>query len=1075
MVLIAVIERLQFFLKSCNIHLICCTNGLFEDIAPSHWSDRVKGGSIIYRLTKAALNNVTFIILLVVIGIAGGIWSLFQMPIESFPSISAPVVNIVTQYPSAPPKTVAEDVTAPIEEALIGLPNISSVNSTSSEGYSVVTAEFNVGVNTSQTDSAVTRALQGIALPQGASTPTINTLDLNALPIMIVSLSGPSLSQLGQIANHVIAPALSSVSGVSSVTVAGVDSPAIQITLNPQALQAHHLSPEEISTDVQDALKTFPLGQAVMNNKGISIVAAPAANTLEQLANLPIVSSTLSLPNTSKMSHFSPSANSLTLKNLATLNTVTAPASTISRLDGHPSVTLNVIETSDANTVDVAHNVLQQINTLQSQLPKGVTLSVLQNQATSIKASVNGMAREAILGAILAVIVIAFFLWNGRSTLVAVVAIPLSIFISMIVLHAMGITLNMMTLGGMAVAVGRVVDDSIVMLESVYRRMQATGQRGADAIIHGAKEVASAITASTLTTIGVFFPIGLVSGIVGEFFRPFALTVVFSLIASWFVALVVNPILIHVFLGKGHIDTKHEWAPARLYRKVLRWSLHHPFVVLSSAAILLVGSLALVPTIGTAFLPPTSTPSLNAKMILPAGTTLAATNADSLQVEKVIRHLPGVLQYQTTVGAPTKASKSIVQSNVANFFISLAPTADPQNLSTELDNRLNALHLSGATFSVAPGSSFGGGSSTNQLQVLVQSSNPAHLAAASQTVARIMQQQPGVSQVQNQLATNQPEITVQIKPSAAAALDLTSSDILGQLSPYFVNSQVGTLSSQTSAIPVYLQLPHNSTMSLSALKNVPIQTPLGHSVPLSQVATVSMQSVQTTITQTNGIPTATVSAVITAQNVGKVTHLIAHAIAKAHLPSGVSTVMGGVSQLQSQAFSQLGEAIVAAIILVYLIMVLAFGGGLAPLAILFSLPLAVIGALLGLYISHQPLGIPALIGFLMLIGIVVTNAIVLVDLVQQHRHEGMALDDALLQAGSTRLRPILMTALATIGALLPLALGANEGSLISASLAVVVIGGLFTSTLLTLVVVPIMYRILHHGRRHSGNSQIKTA
>ncbi len=998
------------------------------------------------------------------------------MPIESFPSINAPVVNIVTQYPSAPPKTVAQDVTAPIEEALIGLPNISSVNSTSSEGYSVVTAEFNVGVNTSQTDSAVTRALQGIALPQGALTPTINTLDLNALPIMILSLSGPSLSQLGHIANHIIAPALSSVSGVSSVTVAGVDSPAIQITLNPQALQAHHLSPEEISTDVQDALKTFPLGQAVMNNKGISVVAVPSAHTPEQLANLPIVATNPSLEDTSTMPHGKLSANPLTLKSVATINTVKAPASTISRLDGHPSVTLNVIETSDANTVDVAHNVLQQINTLQSQLPKGVTLSVLQNQATNIKASVNGMAREAILGAILAVIVIAFFLWNGRSTLVAVVAIPLSIFISMIVLHAIGITLNMMTLGGMAVAVGRVVDDSIVMLESVYRRMQATGQRGADAIIHGAKEVASAITASTLTTIGVFFPIGLVSGIVGEFFRPFAFTVVFSLIASWFVALVVNPILIHVFLGKGQIETKHEWAPARLYRKILRWSLHHPLVVLSSAAILLVGSLGLVPTIGTAFLPPTSTPSLNAKMVLPAGTTLTATNADSLQVEKVIRHLPGVLQYQTTVGAPTKASKSIVQSNVANFFISLAKAANPQNLATELDNRLNALHLPGATFAVAPGSSFGGGSSTNQLQVLVQSSNPAHLAAASQTVARIMQQQPGVSQVQNQLATNQPEISVQVKPSAARALGLTSSDILGQISPYFVNSPVGTLSSvQNAAIPVYLQLPHHSTMTLSDFKDVPIQTPLGHSVPLSHVATVSMQSVQTTITQTNGIPTATVSAVITAQNVGKVSHLIAHAIAKAHLPSGVSTVMGGVSQLQAQAFSQLGEAIIAAIVLVYLIMVLAFGGALAPLAILFSLPLAVIGALLGLYLSHQPLGIPALIGFLMLIGIVVTNAIVLVDLVQQHRREGMALDDALLQAGSTRLRPILMTALATIGALLPLALGANEGSLISASLAVVVIGGLFTSTLLTLVVVPIMYRILHRSRQNPGDSQIKTA
>lgn len=1031
----------------------------------------MKEGSIIYRLTRAALRNVTFIVILVFIGLAGGIWSLLQMPMESFPSISAPIVNIVTQYPSAPPQTVATQVTTPVANALVGLAHINTVNSTSSEGYSVVTAEFNVGASTQETVNEVTQALQGLTLPSGATTPAISTVSFGALPIVRLALSGASLAELGHLANHLIQPSLTSVPGVSSVTVNGAASRDIQISLNPAAMADHHINASEVSSAIQDALKSFPLGQTTVAGKGVAVVAQSMANSADTLKTLPLTSSTASPSSSQAFPGGHPSVAGLkvspvTLGQVATVTEALSPADTISRLNGRPSVTLNVIETTNANTVTVANGVMKQIAALNNQLPHGVHFQVLENQATSVTQSVDGMAREALLGAVLAVIVIAFFLGNGRSTLVAVVAIPLSILISMIVLNAMGITLNMMTLGGMAVAVGRVVDDSIVMLESVYRRIQTTGKRGTDTIVHGAKEVASAITASTLTTIGVFFPIALVSGIVGEFFRPFAYTVVFSLIASWFVALMVNPILIHLFLRKGHIETRSEWRPAATYRRILQWSLSHQGLVLGTAGVLLLGSLALVPSIGTSFLPITAAPSLDATMQLPAGTTLAATNQDSLAVEHVIRQLPGVTQYQTTVGGGGSAFNPVVKTNTASFYVSLSSSANPQALATTLANRLNALHIAQATFSVTPGSSFQGGSSTNQAQVLVQSNNPVHLAQASRTVAHLMQEQ-GVTQVTNQLSTSQPEVEIAVNAQNASHYGLNATDIIGQLEPYLNNQDVGNIpanSASSAPTPVYLQLKSSSATSLAGLQQLPIETLTGTTIPLDKVAAVTMQNVQTTITETNNIPTATVSGVITSSNVGKVTRDIRQAIQAAHLPSDVSIVMGGVSQMQSQAFSQLGEAIVTAIVLVYLIMVLAFGEGRAPLAILFSLPLAVIGALLGLFITHQSLGIPALIGFLMLIGIVVTNAIVLVDLIQQHRRNGMALNDAIVQAGSTRLRPILMTALATIGALLPLALGANDSSIISASLAVVVIGGLLTSTLLTLVVVPIMYRILHRKK-----------
>jgi HAE1 family hydrophobic/amphiphilic exporter-1 len=1002
--------------------------------------------------TRAALKNPTAILLAIVAILGFGIYAVIGMPEQSFPNISRPVINIVTDYPSASPSTVLDQVTKPVEAAVMGLSNVNTVTSTSNQGFSLVTVEFNYGSDMTAAQNQVRNALSGIKLPQGANAPSISTISLSQFPFMRLALTGSNLRQLGSVATGTVDPALAAVPGVASVQLDGTGGSAVQITVRPQDLTRYHMAAGQVEQALaQDGLQ-YPVGAASIG--GLSVpVTAGAHLSLASLGSLVV----------GEVPGLAGRPTPVTLADVADIQTVPAPSGTISRYDGKPSVGISLIEQPTANTVDVAQAVEKALSSIRQSLPAGVHIATLDNQATSISASVGSMLHEALLGALLAVLIIALFLGNAASTLVAIVSIPLSILISLLVLSGLGISLNIMTLGGIAVSVGRVVDDSIVLLENVFRKIHATppGERSTMTIVAGVREVANAVTSSTVTTVAVFLPIGLVSGIAGAFFQPFAYTVVVSLAASLLVALMVNPILVRYFILHGKVPNRHDWFLSTPYRRLLQWALRRRAVVLVIAAAIFLASISLVPRIGTNFLPNSTTPTVNVSLGMPLGTPLATTEAAALRAEGVLRSQTGVLHTQIVVGSAATFGL-ISQTNQASFFAKVTPQTDMQSFITRLLARLKQLHVQGATWAAAPGSSFAGGSEANQIQVLVQSSNAAHLRAASRTVASILRQTQGVSQVMNELSTTESLVSVAVDPIKAAAAGLTPGQVTGQLSPYLTNAQIASLGTSGSNLPVYLRVGTGLPQGIAAVKALPIATQAGV-IPLSDVASVTLGQTPASITRTNGSDTATVNAVVTTANVGAVSKTIETKIAAAHLPSGVTTSMGGVTQMQGQAFGQMGEAMVAAIFLVYLVMLLAFGEGRSPFAIMFSLPLAVIGALGGLWVSGNQLGIPALIGMLMLIGIVVTNAIVLVDLVAQNRRRGLSPRDALVEAGAVRLRPILMTALATIGALLPLAYASSGDLLISSSVAVVVIGGLLTSTLLTLVVVPVMYSLLHRG------------
>ncbi|MBX6353111.1 MAG: efflux RND transporter permease subunit [Thermoflavifilum sp.] len=763
--------------------------------------------------------------------------------------------------------------------------------------------------------------------------------------------------------------------------------------------------------------------------------------------------------------------------------TLAPPADhSINRTNGQPSVFVGVVKTEDANTVDMARAVNAKLADLSKQLPAGIHIVPLFDSSQMITASVNGMLREALLGALFAAVVILLFLRSVRNTIIAVVSIPLSLLISTILLRQLGITLNIMTLGGMAVATGRVVDDSIVVIENIHRRFKQGELAGKALVLDAAAEVGQAITASTITTVAVFLPLGLVSGLVGKIFYPFALTVVCALLSSLLVALTVVPALAWLLLVRAKtreaVDAAaaelavteqpgggggtSQWRPWQLrYQRMLAACLNHKGWLMAAAGLLLVASIAVLPLAGSTFIPESREKFATVSITMPVGTPLSATDAKTRQVEAIIRtYVDTVAQMNAKVGSDPgqlSDSGSVSGENQASLFLELQPDTDVSAFTASLRQKLQG--IAGPAQIQVKEMILGG--SGEGFDIVLTGGTSAELQEAAQRVTKALQDLPGLANVSNNLTQTQPEVQVVPDSAKAAQYGLTSYQIATAAAAAISGQNMGSITLNGDSYDVEASLADTSVGSLDAIRNLEIDTPVGKTVHLGDVARVNTVQTPVTITHQNGQPFAEIKGDFTTNNTGQVSRTAMDKIRQLHLPADIQVQLSGATQEQNQSFQQLIEAIIIAAGLVYLVMLMAFGDWKAPFSILFSMPVALIGAFFGTVIGHQPVSVSSLIGILMLMGIVVTNAIVLVDRVERQRARGRTVRDALLEAATTRLRPILMTAIATVCALFPLALGFSEGALISQGLAVVVIGGLVTSTLLTLVVVPVVYELLH--------------
>ncbi len=1020
--------------------------------------------------------------MLTIFVIIAGVYSGLNMKLETIPNINTPIVTVMTAYPGATPEEVADKVSKPIEQKVQGLAGVEVVSSSSYQNMSVVQVDYSFSKDMKEAEEDVRRSLLNITLPDAVQDPTVSRQSINDFPIMSLSLSHEkeSLDELTRMIQEDVLPELDKLAGVSSVSTSGELVEEAELVFNEEKLKELGLKEDTVKQLISASDVTFPLGLYTLDQKQKSVVIDSNISTIEDLENIeiPVVpSQTAPMTQQGTTSDLGGSATpgqvpstgggvpsgipTVKLKDLADVE-VKGNIESVSRTNGKESIGLQIVKSTDANTVDVVNAVKEKAEELEKQYD-GLTIVNTFDQGKPIEEAVSTMLNKALIGSVFAVIIILLFLRDIRSTIIAVISIPLSLLMAILALKYMDISLNIMTLGAMTVAIGRVVDDSIVVIENIYRRMSKTDEKlsGGELIVAATKEMFVPILSSTVVTIAVFLPLALVEGPVGELFLPFALTIVFSLLASLLVAVTIVPMLSDVLFNKN-LNHKEE-RPSKLahgYKRVLNWSLNHKFISFGLAMLLLIGSFFLVPLIGVSFLPSEEEKTIIISYSPEPGQTKEEVEEVAASAEKYFmkRKDVNMIQYSLGEGNPFNPGSS----NGVLAFVEYEE--DTKEFEKEKETVLEDLK-SDTEKGEWSTMDMGTGGSNNTLNLYVYGNTIDEIKPYVNDMQELLKKQGDLENVSSSLAETFEEYTLVTNQEKATSFGLSAAQIGMELSNLGEREVLTTIQKDGNEINVYLPKDKKDFSTLEELKNTKVTTPMGIDVPLSDLVEIKEGETSDTITRRDNRIYAQVTADIKSDDVSKVSLAVQKELDQLELPSSIDINFGGVTEQITESFTQLGLAMLAAIGIVYFVLVLTFGGGLAPFAILFSLPFSIIGGLVGLLIAGETISISAMIGALMLIGIVVTNAIVLIDRVIHKENEGFSTREALLEAGMTRLRPILMTAIATIGALLPLAFGLEGGGLISKGLGVTVIGGLTSSTLLTLIIVPVVYEFFMKFKR----------
>ncbi|MBT0994497.1 efflux RND transporter permease subunit [Cellulomonas sp. DKR-3] len=1009
-----------------------------------------------HRLAHFSLGHRALTALVTVAIAVLGVVSLGGLRQELIPSISFPAAAVVGVYPGASPEVVEQQVTEVVESAVLGVDGIEQVTSTSSSNVSATTIMFEYGTNITTAVADLRGAVESASsqLPDEVD-PQVVAGSLDDLPVVQLAVSGGSdEAALATAVDDVLVPVLEDLDDVRSVAVTGAPERQVTLDVDMAALVGAGLTPEAVTSVLDDNGVRVPAGTVTDGDQTLSVQVGTPLTSVDELAALPLTTST---------------GDVVRLDSVAEVVDGDAEPTSFSRLDGEPSLAVAITKTPDGNVVEVSDDVTAALDEVADRLAaQDVTVTVVFDQAPFITESIEGLATEGGLGLLFAVVVILLFLASWRSTAVSAVSIPLSLLVAFTVMNLTGYTLNLLTLAALTIAIGRVVDDSIVVIENISRHLTYGEDRRA-AVLGAVKEVGGAITASTLATVAVFAPIGFVGGFVGELFRPFAFTVAIAMGASLFVALTIVPVLAYWFLKAPAVEDleaarrTREAAEAkerrglwqRAYLPVLGASLRRPFVALGVAVAVLAGTVALVPHLETNLIGDSGQDTLTVTADFEPGTSLEAQDGSARTIEQALMGLDDVATVQTSVGSGDAMTAFLSGGGTsATFALTLDEDADGTAAADEVRSTVDALVEEPVTAIDVSAGATGFGSSTVDLVVTADDTDV--LAEAATAVEDAAREAPGASAVASSQSTEQPVIQVTVDREAAAAAGLTETAVAGTVAGLMTDPEIGTVDLDGAPVTVTASF-GDGPASVEELRAVPLTGP-GGTVTLDDVADVEEVRSPASITRSDGRRTVTVSVTPASQDVGSLSADLTQRMDALDLPTGADVTVAGVAADQADAFSDLGLALVLAIAIVYIVLVATFGSLAQPLILLVSIPFAATGALAGLLLTGTPLGVPALIGMLMLVGIVVSNAVVLIDLINQYRARGRALEEAVTEGARKRLRPIVMTAAATIFALLPMAFGiTGGGAFISQPLAVVVIGGLITSTLLTLVIVPVIY------------------
>jgi hydrophobic/amphiphilic exporter-1 (mainly G- bacteria), HAE1 family len=1010
-------------------------------------------------LTRLSLANRGLVALIAIVIAGFGVYAIPSLKQQLLPSLEFPGAFIGASLPGASPEIIEEQITRPIEDAVKGADGLDSIQSTTREGSATISVTFEFGTDIDNAVNQLTTSVNRIqpTLPDNVE-PTIFAGSTDDIPAIVLAASGGSdENDLANRLNQSVVPELNAIDGVRDVQVTGTRGRQVVITPDLPEMTRRGVDPTALTGVLRANGVSVPAGAVADGTRALSVQVGTPITSIDQLEGLFLAGG----------------SGPVRLGDVATIQSRPAPATSFTRTDGVESLGIAVTAAPDGNPVAISHEVNDKLADLQST--SGAKLTVIVDQAPFVERSIESLTTEGLLGLFMAVIVILVFLMSVRSTLVTAVSIPLSVLIALIGLWIGDYSLNLLTLGALTIAVGRVVDDSIVVLENIKRHL-GYGEEKVHAIMTGVREVAGAVTASTLTTVAVFAPIALVGGFVGQLFAPFAITVTVALVASLFVSLTVVPVLAYWFLrpAAGGAETEEVRRAAeekelrsplqRGYLPVIRFATKRRWTTVAVGIAVLIGTFALSTRLETNFLDESGQDSVAVSQQLPVGTSLAATDEAAKKVEAVIAGRDDVKSYQVTVGNgefnPFVGSGG---ASGASFSVALDENADATTVTDELRAEFASLTDVGE---VTVGGDSGTGFNADELAVIVQASDNEVLARSVEQVRAAMAATANVTDVSTTLAASVPRLDVTVDRAAAARAGLTEAQVGQSVAGAFRAVPAGQITVDGAGQDVVVSF-GAPPADVAALRALPLTTPSGV-VPLDRVADVEEVDGPEEVTRIDGNRSATVTGTNTASDLSATTADLTKRLDAVQLPPGASYRIGGVSADQADAFADLGLAVLAAIAIVFVIMVATFRSILQPIILLISIPFAATGAIALLLATGTPLGVPALIGVLMLVGIVVTNAIVLMDLINQYRISGMGVQEAVIEGGRHRLRPILMTAIATIFALLPMAFGlTGEGGFISQPLAVVVIGGLISSTLLTLVLVPTLYTMVENRKEKS--------
>lgn len=1012
-------------------------------------------------LSKFSLRRQITLIMIYAIVIGFSFFSFSQLKIDFFPDITFPIAGIVTNYSGVGPEDIENLITRPIEESVSAVKNIEKVNSQSFKGASIVTLEFKYGTDMNQAEIDVRKNIDYIRdlLPQDAGEPLVFVFDPSMMPVLFLNLSSDYLgsAELRRLAEETIEPLLERVEGVASVQTQGGLQRQINVNINPTLLASFGLSPDNVVNAIQFGSGLLPAGTIETKDKSYNLRVFSEYRTIDQIENTIV---------TMRGNH------PVKVKDVAKVEDGYKENASEVRVDNGEGVMMFLMKQSDANTVLTSRRVKEVMPDIIERLPQGTRLTNMWDQTDFILLSVSNLSNTAVIAFIMAFIVIYFFLRNFRGSIIMGISIPVSVLATFAAMFAFDITLNIISMAGLALAIGMLVDNSIVVLENIYRHREM-GDNSFVASEKGASEVGMAITASTLTTISVFIPVLFVPNITGQLFKDLVLTITFSLIVSLLVALTLVPMMssrilqIEKSTGNGLFNRLKkrvgDWLEKLKvnYGKILRWSLSHRKTVMSSVTLMFFISLGLTTFLGGEFLPKTDQGFINFMMESPSGTPIEKTRLYAYQIEDIINDIVPdealesmAIFYGEREGIGAFGTTSSTIETLIRLKSKEERTITQFEIQDSLRKRLD--DIPGVTYFFQEGGAF---TTEKDIEVKVIGFNIDGATSIANQLKSEFEKVTGFVDITLNIKESTPELQVHLNKDVLNDLNLSTLSVASNLSTAIQGKVVSQFREEGDEYNIRVQFAKEYRNQKAVLEQMQIPLFDGSLVQLKDMATIVEEESSPTIFRENQDRYVSVGFALSGVDLSAAVDIVNNIISETPIPSEYQVIIGGTAEDQQEAFFYLGLAFLAAILLVYMIMASQFESLVSPLIIMFTVPLSVIGVFGFLFITGTAISVMALVGLVMLVGIAVNNGIVMVDYINQVRERGFELMDAVMEASLARMRPVLMTAMTTILGMVPLAIELGSGAETWSPLARAVIGGLTTTTILTLIVIPVLYII----------------